>query len=92
MVLGPKDVKDARIIGWFEYEPTQDEITKMANGLVSRLKEYGAKLFEKEIPFLLGNSRPIYEEDLGKTQYVLLGGLNSEMDIVAYRVVPVIIE
>lgn len=88
-VTGPSEVKDVMICGWFiDDVPSQQEIEEMISMMVEIWKEdVWYPNSSVTLPFESGQEHPVYSEDLGHTAYVLLVGLDQEMNAVGYSLV-----
>lgn len=88
-VVSPANVYTVRIATWYEESPDQEEINHTITRMVDRWKtdwssdQHG----ERELPFHIANSHPVDEDELGKTLYVLLVGLDEDCNSVGYALV-----
>lgn len=83
---GPDGLSDVWIATWYDEIP--DEETLQADAaMMADMWAYTGEA--AELPFVVEQSRPVDPEELGKTQYVLLVGLNETGEAAAYAVVDV---
>ena len=96
-VNGPETVRDVGISGWHTPAEdggyTQDAIEKEISIMTEiwREEDSGTVLPTWKPPFETGTARPVYAEDLGQSQEVLLIGLDENMNAVGYAVITVTI-
>lgn len=90
-VYGPSNVRDALIGGWFlDESPTQNEINDEIRFMVPIWKEERKSnpwSLDEQLPFRRGQGHPVRPEELGHTAYVVLIGLDENMDAVSYAIV-----
>ncbi len=88
-VTGPSNLAEVLIGGWMDYQPTAESARQMAEQMVSIWKQHHASMPERELPFECYNSRPVSESDLGKTQYVVMVGVDTDVNYVGFSVIKV---
>ena len=88
-VVGPADVVRVRIATWLDYQPTSEEARQKAEYMVSIWQDKEESLSWQKLPFSLKNRRPIHEEELGKTEYIILAALDSNVNLIGYAVTKV---
>lgn len=90
-VYGPSNVRDALIANWFlDVSPTQDEINDTVSFMIPIWKEERKSnpwSLDEQIPFQRGQGHPVRPEELGHTAYVIMIGLDENMDAVGYAIV-----
>ena len=86
-VAGPSNVCDVLIASWSEEPFAEEEIQSEIDRMVKIWKEAGFKVDEMPVPFESIMSHPVDQDELGKTMYVLLIGLDSNCDAAGYAVV-----
>ena len=86
-VNGPYEQCYIRIAGVTDTKPTAAEAWDTAEQAVREWKERDSYPSVRKTPFSFGKSRPIYVQDLNKTQYVLLVGQDENADLVGYAIV-----
>ena len=86
-VTGPSNVTDVRIAGWTYDQPTAAEAQESAESWSAVWKKNGDVLSANTPPFWSGSIHPVYADDLGKTVYVTLAGLDTDLNLVGYTVV-----
>jgi len=89
IVNGSSDVGAVRIASWMDNEPTAEEARKSAQNMTSIWKQSENTISARTLPFQISNSRPVDNDDLGKTQYIILAGLDSSLNLVGYAVIQV---
>lgn len=87
IVNGPDQVCGVWIWTWMDEIPSEDDAKKEAQWAISTWKEDGETAPQQYVPFMDGGCRPVREEDLNKTQYVLFVGVDKNIDLVGYDVV-----
>lgn len=88
-VNGPENVAEILIAGWMDNEPSASEALENAQLMTEVWKEDYSSFPEQELPFVFGVGRPVEEEDRGKTQYIILAGLDTGVNLVGYEVIRV---
>lgn len=91
-VYGPSSVRNVLIGSWFLDEPpAQDEIDDMVRYIVPIWKEAQKSnpsgFLNEQIPFQRSQGHPVIPEELGHTAYVVMIGLDENMDAVGYAVI-----
>lgn len=90
-VYGPSNVRDALIANWFlDVPPTQDEINDTVSFMIPIWKEERKSnpwSLDEQMPFQRGQGHPVRPEELGHTAYVIMIGLDENMDAVGYAIV-----
>ena len=86
-VVGPSSIANAWIGTWFDSQPSAASAQEMAETIVSYWREGGYSYPGDAPPFEFHNSRPVFEDDLGKTEYNLLIGIDKNINLVGYAVV-----
>ena len=86
---GPANLARVRIAGWLDEQPTAEEAQEMASTMVSVWQRSESSLEARELPMSAGGGRPVYARDLGKTQYLILAGLDTGVNLVGYAVIRV---
>ena len=86
-VSGPSERCYIRIAGVTDSRPAADEARRTAEQAIQEWKGEGGHVYTKEIPCSFEKIRPIYAEDLNKTQYVLLVGQDENADLVGYAII-----
>ncbi len=85
-VKGPSNVVGVWVAYWWSTEPTAAEAVSIAQDTVSRWKS-GGPYPEETVPYRMSIDRPVYNYEMGTTQYTLLVGLDTNIDMVGYAVV-----
>lgn len=88
---GPEGLCDVLIATWFDEMPGT-EINGMIAEMVSIWKDGGwanQNLSAIDLPSVFEQGRPVDAEEIGRTQYVLLIGLDEECNALGYAIVPV---
>ena len=89
-VNGPSNVAAVWIATWTDTMPTASSAREMVENMVSVWQQYESSINNPMTPpSTFMNGRPIYEDDLGKTEYVILAGVDSGVNLVGYAVVEV---
>lgn len=90
-VDSPDGLSGVPIATWYDEFPDEEMLRTDVEMMVGIWSEAGVFLDDvlQDIPFDIDNSRPVYPDELGKTQYVLLIGLNGIGEAAAYAVVEV---
>lgn len=84
-ILGPANTYSVRIATWFDVYPSQEEINSNVSLMVNVWKKtWKGEDSPSPLPFSTTQSRPVYADELGKTSYVLLVGLDRECNAVGY--------
>lgn len=90
-VYGPSNARNALIGSWFLDEPpTQTEINDMIGFMVPIWKEEVATnplSLDQQVPFRFDQGHPVTPEELGHTAYVVIIGLDKNMEAVGYAIV-----
>lgn len=87
-VIGPSDTCTVRIASWYEEYPSQEEIERNVARMAERWRSsWNPDGYGDKVPFSSGTSHPVDAEELGKTMYVLLIGLDRECNAVGYALV-----
>lgn len=92
IVNGPSNVRDVLIASWYLDEPpAQKEINGLIGHIVPMWKEdqesNPSGYQNGQVPFVRGQGHPITPEELGRTAYVVMIGLDENMDAVGYAIV-----
>ena len=88
-VEGPANVVDAYIATWYDEMPSQLTVDAGIQRMVEVWREAGTGNDSNSLPFTCGQGRPVDPDELGKTQYVMLLGLDANGDAAAYALIPV---
>lgn len=88
-VSAPSEVVRVRIAGWKDEEQTADMAREYAEFMTSVWKRNESSLTGAALPFSFSGSRPVAEDDLGKTQYTILAGLDKNVNLVGFAVIKV---
>ncbi len=88
-VEGPANVVDAYIATWYDEMPSQLSVDAGIQRVVAVWREAGTGNGNNSLPFTCGQGRPVDPDELGKTQYVMLLGLDANGDAAAYALIPV---
>ena len=88
-VTGPSNVADVRIATWTDTMPTAVSAREMVENMVSVWQQHESGTYVRALPFTAENSYPVFESDSGKTEYVILAGIDSGVNLVGYAVVEV---
>ena len=88
---GPSGVWTVLIGGWWDEIPSGDVLDDSMDKLVDRWKDSfdTALLEEAVLPTQLSLTRPVFNNDVGKTQYIRLIGLDKEINPIGFAVVKV---
>ena len=90
-VYGPSNAKNALIGSWYLDEPpTQDEINDAILHIVPRWKEQletNPLSLDNQVPFQSGQGHPVTPDELNHTAYVLIIGLDENIDAMGYAIV-----
>ncbi len=86
-VIGPSNVCEVLIATWSEYPFAEEEIPNEVDSMVKVWKEEGFEIYGSSVPFESVISHPVDQEELGKTMYVLLIGLDANGDAAGYAIV-----
>ena len=86
-VTGPADVAEIRIAAWRNVKPTAEEAKASVENMTSVWQESESTLESHSFPFTWRGSRPVMAEDLGKTQYLILAALDTNVNAVGYAVI-----
>ena len=87
-VTGPAEICYTAIASWSDSLPTAEKAKADAERMASFWKNTSSH-WQKSLPFQIGDYFPVDEDDLGKTWYVILCGLDSNWDAAGYAVVKV---
>ncbi len=88
-VTGPSDIAEVRIGSWSDYQPTADSARQSAAQMVERWNQNESSFPAISLPYDISPARPVFEGDLGKTQYIILVGMDTNADLVGFAVVMV---
>lgn len=90
-VDGPEGVSNVQIASWYDDLPDEETLRSDIAMMVDIWAEEGvfSSGVKKSIPFEFGSSRPVYADNFGRTQYVLLIGMDGVGEALAYAVVEV---
>ena len=90
-VAGPENVCRVLISEWREEQFSEEKIQATIDRMVKVWKDAGVTIFSEPIPFEMNSSHPVDQDELGKTMYVLLIGLDANGDAAGYAVVEEVI-
>ena len=90
-VYGPSRVRNVLIGSWFLDEPPeQDEIDDVISLMIPTWKEEvktNPLSLDDQVPFQFGQGHPVTPDELNHTAYVLIIGLDENIDAVGYAIV-----
>ena len=86
-VTGPSNVCEVLIATWSETPFVEEEIPNEIDSMVKVWKNEGFEISNTPVPFEPVISHPVDQEELGKTMYVLLIGLDANGDAAGYAIV-----
>ena len=88
-VEGPPDIADVLIAGWFiDSPPSQQGLEEEIDMMLEIWKEDAWEMSaDVTLPLEISTGHPVYPEDLGHTAYVVLVGIDRELNAVGYAVV-----
>ncbi len=84
---GPVGTCSVRICCWYSSMPDQATIDRDNEAMVEIWKENEENLSEKTLPKKMGSGMPVYAEDIGIKEYIVLLGLDRNVDMIGYVVV-----
>ena len=84
-VTGPSEITDMLIGSWGLYQPEKDFIQQQMESH-SEMWKGQIEPSTEEPPFFSGNRFPVYEDMLGTELYVLMLGLDQNVDVKGYAV------
>ncbi len=88
-VEGPSEVCDVHIGGWYSTAlPSNDSIYEMIATTSAMWKQEITSVSENAPPFFrVEQSHPVYAEQRNQTAYVVMVGLDKNMDVVGYGII-----
>ena len=86
---GPSNVARVWISSWRDTMPSAADAQESAEYQASIWQESRSSVEAQQLPFEFENGRPVFSSDLGKTQYVILAGIDTNVNLAGYAVVEV---
>ena len=88
-VTGPSDIAEVRIGSWSDNQPTADSARQSAAQMVEVWNQNESSFPAISLPYDISLGRPVYEDEIGATQYVLLVGMDTSGNLLGIAVVRV---